>query len=130
MANGLTVTRRTGFSEASSLLPITKEPPGSVFMMGSRTAPVAGAPCRAACFSAGAAEGAGLDCGWVLAVSAGDGAPCNCGEVGADANCCRLGNQYQTAATAIPTQARLISKTNKVSRRLRLLNAVGSGSTR
>src|SRR3954463_14814714 len=37
IANGLTVTRRTGFSETSSLLPIAKLPPRREIISGSRT---------------------------------------------------------------------------------------------
>src|SRR6478609_8272567 len=42
IANGLTVTWRTGFSETSSLLPIAKLPPRSVTISGSRIDAAAG----------------------------------------------------------------------------------------
>src|SRR5438105_1279002 len=68
IANGLIVTWWVGFSVTSSLLPMMKLPPRSTFISGSRTAAVnavvgvagdAGCGGNAACFPAGATEGAG-----------------------------------------------------------------------
>src|SRR6266481_5943003 len=101
-----------------------------MLMAGSRTAAIAciaGDPCSAAWFSAGVTEEAGPDCGRACAagvagtealgdcidcLSTGDDdSLCNCGEIGADATSCTLarGNQYQSAAVAIPSQTKLIS---------------------
>jgi hypothetical protein len=68
IANGLIVTWWVGFSVISSLLPMMKLPPRSMFISGSRTADVSGVAgaagdasggCDVACFAAGAIEGAG-----------------------------------------------------------------------
>jgi len=76
IANGLIVTWWVGFSVTSSLLPMMKLPPRSTFISGSRTAAVnavvgvagdAGCGGNAACFPAGATEGAG----WVWGAAGG-----------------------------------------------------------
>src|SRR5262245_46512200 len=74
MANGLMVTRRIGFSDGSSLLPIPKLPPGNEIILGSSSAVPAAGAGGVSTFAVSVGLGGGAGTGAGASAGAGVGA--------------------------------------------------------